>query len=314
MREKSQQTGRSLLETLAVLVIIAILTIAGLLGYSFILRKHQDKQTVKQVAEVGIRYGLNRVKPRHDKKVLLKNVYPEAEREDAVTMITANHGRVSVSANYTDSYQVEVNNITDNSCREILASGAFDSLLYDVGAGKQIAIGSEYLNGKKLDGNEQKRLSKMAGKTKEQIIDEVCNEQRTGTHFMALIWGGNCPKSTASYHYDGKCWFCPEGTTEDKHHNCCKESELNECGVCKCPDKTYCDAGDPEKHTNTCVECLEDAHCPGKACDLETHKCVDCIPHDIQPGGYSRGCEDEKDKLGKPWCSDKRICEECLDN
>ena len=308
MHQKSQQTGRSLVETLAVLAIIAILTIAGLLGYSFVLKKQQEKQTVKQVAEVGVRYNLNRVKPREtDNRVLLKTVYPEAERQDAVTMITADQGRVSLKVEEdTTAFSVEVNNVTDNSCREILASGAYDALLYDIGEGKPVTIGSEELKNWNLSETDEEKIAELKGLSKEEIIDGICDNQRTNGHFMALIWGGDCPKNGTRYWYQGKCWHCPENLTEDTAGNCCENTQIDACGYCpgKCPNGGYCRS---TKEPHICVECLEKIHCEKRSdnkheCDPDDNVCVECVV----PGSV---CKTSDGKDGR--CKSNHVCEPC---
>ena len=299
MHQKSQQTGRSLVETLAVLAIIAILTVAGLLGYSLVLRKHQEKQTVKQVAELGIRYNQSRVKPLASGKVPLKSVYPEAQREDAVTMITSDQGRVSLKVEEeTTAFSVEVNDVTDNSCRGILTSGAYDALLYDIGAGKPFVIGSENLKNWNLSEEDEKRIVELKGLSKEEIIDNICDNQRSSGRFMALIWGGDCPKNGTGYWYQGKCWHCPEGVKEDVGGNCCDANQIDACGYCpgKCPNGGHCRS---DKEPHVCVECTEHAHCANRSdkkhqCDPDTNTCVECVI----PGSICK-TKDEKDGLCK---------------
>ena len=56
---RRSELGRSLIEMIAVLVVIAILTIGSLGGYSFLVRKWRENQAIDQVNSliVGMRAG-----------------------------------------------------------------------------------------------------------------------------------------------------------------------------------------------------------------------------------------------------------------
>ena len=43
MQQGREERGRSLIETIGVLAVIAVLTVAGFLGYGFVVRKYQEK-------------------------------------------------------------------------------------------------------------------------------------------------------------------------------------------------------------------------------------------------------------------------------
>ena len=311
MFQKKEQTGRSLVETLAVLVLIAILTVAGLLGYGFVIRKYQEKQTVKQVAELGVRYALNRVKPNDQGQVLMKSVYPEAERADPYTVVTPDHGHASIKVlGSTSAFSVLVNNVMPGSCRGILASGAYDALLYDIQNGEEFTIGSDYFKDTEISSIDVNKFTALKGKSKEDIIEEVCTEQRKSGRLMSLIWDGDCPKTGASYWYQGKCWRCPSSQAEDAAGNCCDKDELNACGYCpgKCPNGGHCQDDSSKPNYGMCVECLTNTDCKDKPdnkheCDTEvTNKCVECV----FPGG---ACKTKDNEDG--FCKRNHTCEPC---
>ena len=115
MPSKRTEFGRSLVETLAVLVVIAILLLAGLAGYNFTIHKYKKDQTVKAISELAVRYKLHPISKTGSIEV--KSIYPEADRADAVNMKTADTdtGRVRLEVSEDNSYfAVVVNNILDD--------------------------------------------------------------------------------------------------------------------------------------------------------------------------------------------------------
>ena len=99
MYKKFYQSGRTLLETLMVSAIIAVLTICGLFGYNFAITKYREKSTAKLIAELAVRYNANPIKPQENDLVSVKSIFPEAERADAVTIKTPDidTGRVFIT-------------------------------------------------------------------------------------------------------------------------------------------------------------------------------------------------------------------------
>ena len=114
MSSKRTEFGRSLVETLAVLAIMAILTLVSVTGYNFMVRKYKQNQTVKAISEMAVRYKL---RPTEHNPVYVKTIYPEADIADAVSIRTADTttGRVMVEvSNENPSYfTVVVNQILD---------------------------------------------------------------------------------------------------------------------------------------------------------------------------------------------------------
>ena len=328
MLNKKIETGRSLLETLAVLVVIAILLLAGVAGYNFTIHKYKKDQTVKAISELAVRYKLHPISKTGS--IEIKSIYPEADRADAVNMKTADTdtGRVRLEVSKDTSYfAVVVNNILDDSCKEYLEKGEYDAALLLNGAKydsktdtEYLAFGKDFLKDFDFDKLTEEQKDKLRALTngntsKEAVINVIC-AGAPQAKTAAFVFGDKCPKRGASHYYEGKCWPCPHSQKEDRYGVCCDESRVNSkeyCYSCGCPSGTpKCDAD-----SGQCVECIEDNDCkvfkdPNKqAC--ENKKCVPCIPYDQENKSYSRGCEDEA-KNEKPWCSGAYTCEECLDD
>ena len=143
MQQERTESGRTLLETLAVLVVIAILIIAGIFGYNFVIHQYRKQETVKQIGELAVRYKLRPI-TASDGEVNIKDVYPEAERASTVQMKTADNGRVSLHVEDTSAFSVIVNNILDDSCEAQLEKGDWESVF--------VKSGLEEFNEKKEDG------------------------------------------------------------------------------------------------------------------------------------------------------------------
>ena len=126
---KINQFGRSLLETLSVLVVMALLVMGSVVGYNVVMRKYRENETVKQVSELSVKYKLNPVKT-DEKFVKIKDVYPEAERADAMTIRTADtaEGRISLQVfdgTTSSSFAIVVDKVLDDSCRAILEKSEY---------------------------------------------------------------------------------------------------------------------------------------------------------------------------------------------
>ena len=325
--KKYTEAGRSLIETLAILAVIALLTLVSVTGYNFIVHYWRKQGTVKQISELAIRYKLNPLQPKNGTSVNIKSIYPEAERSDAVTMKTMDisSGRVRLEAFDKSSFMVIANEILDDSCEAMLKNGEYEGALvtgpdgYDEKDPKKsyVVIGREYL--KDFDYNrltsDQKRSLEALGinstSNKQDIINAICVSRGKGkVRNMALVWGDNCANMGSSWWYAGRCWTCPQNQKEDAGGNCCDKDAIDDCGYClgKCPNGGKCH---PDK--KVCVECLENTDCKGenKICDKTQNKCIPCIPY------TSEGCVDEHEnplKGNKRWCSGYYKCEECLEN
>ena len=322
MRKIKTESGRSLVETLSVLVVMAILLLASLAGYHFLIHQYKKQQTVKQISELAVRY---KVRPVHadDEKVAIKTIYPEADRSDAYTVRTADEGRVSLNVQNTEAFSVVVSSILDDSCEAMLKKGEYDAVLATNNYEPKkdyIAIGRKWLQDLDADTltSEQKDalrdfLGSGVAITRENIINKICAGPTIGT--AGLVFGDRCPKTGFSYWYSGKCWSCPKGQKEDKDGNCC--STPNDCNVCQdsgkqnncfqgsnnCysegSGKTFCDA----QGSRQCVECVNDSNC---ACRDGHQYCSQnhCCPVGQEWNGLACACPEGQEMCGTQCCSE----------
>lgn len=317
MTLKHSESGRSLLETLAVLVIIAILLLASILAYELVVHKYKKDQTVKSISELAVRYKLQ---PISGEDIKIKDVYPEAERADAMNMRTMDTptGRVQLKASSTTSFSVVVNDVLEDTCKSTLENGVYDAvfapninenLLNSLHIRKKsntdiIVLGKDFLNG--LERNQ-----------KEEVLESICGGDLSK---FSLAFGGRCSEMGYAYHYKGQCWHCPEGEVEitvNGKTQCCPKENINDCGVCEADSAghqfKYCRESD---HTNCtyesfcdttlkqCVECVNDGdECCG---DNEGKFCSNkhCCPEGRVWGGTKCVCPDDTETCGTNCCSE----------
>ena len=175
--KKQSETGRSLLETLSVLIVMVILLLAGIVGYRAVLHYWKKNETVKGVSELTVRYKTRPIAPE-DGKVDIKYVYPEADRADAVTLRVADAGRVHLEVEEDPTnFLVIVNEVLDDSCEAILMNGEYDAVLYKDGNEKYdpqkhyFAIGRELLrNWDNKKGDLRDDFAQLKELTKEDLI------------------------------------------------------------------------------------------------------------------------------------------------
>ena len=296
MQRQKFESGRTLLETLAVLVVIAILILGSITGYDFVIKKYREKETVKAVSELAVRYKLRPVKA-DEKFVQIKSVYPEAERASSVEMKTADTpaGRVQLQLfEDTSSFAVVVNQVLDTSCRKIIEEANYDMLV----AGDQIDTDTA------TELNAYSRDYLLNDPEGQKIVERLCKGEGTSHNMktVGLISGENCPTMGASYWYGGKCWNCASDRDQDNYGNCCAKGTVDVCGFCpgKCPNGGVCNT-----ETKLCVECITDDQCAGRTdgkikCHVPTNKCVECL----NPG---ERCSGETEK----YCMRNHTCQEC---
>ena len=311
MKKFHLENGRTLLETLAVLVLIGLLSISGMLGYGFLHKYLKRQETIKQIETLAMNYRATPVKPDKDGYVSIQSIYPSANRASVTEMRLADSGTASLQLldETTTSFAIVVNNIDSDTCEEYLKKGSYD------------AVRDPTVN--KTSNNDTDTNPSIVGKTTlnsaekeelERLIENICGEKNSSPTY----WFGNCPQKGWSYwHTDKQCHRCAYGVTEDRYGHCCssdKEKKTYEdCGVCNCPgDAPVCNPNEKK-----CVKCYnkEDGTCVG--CTPEKPVCgpegepEECIPYTTE------GCVGKDGKAlsgNRKWCSKYHVCEECLEN
>ena len=276
MNKKHFENGRSLLETLTVLVVIALLTIASIIGYNVVVDNYRSKETAKTVSELGLRYKMNPVKANESKKVEIKKVYPEANRASTDEVKLLDGGTASLTVfDGRRSFAVVVKDVEMASCEAILEAKAYDAFVQ----GDALSITSENVG----------TTSNLQGKMtlNRDSIKEACKESKP----FSLVFGDDCVTGRQSYWYDGKCYSCPPGEQKDKNDVCCPDGNINSCG--------YCEADKAGNHYHYCT--INNTECGGGFCAESVGICAECTP------GHEGCCG--KDENGHPKeCSNYHCC------
>ncbi len=245
------ESGRSLLEMLAVLAIVAILIIASLSVFNGLYKYYQRKDTVKQMNTIVTHYRSDKLVRRRNGKILLKDIVPGATENT----LKATDGGEFILEDGGRSTFVVIKKADDGlSCQDIVAEGNYDVVGY--GNTEEGFLAPE------------KTYSVKGAKTQLEVI---CNPENYQYFYYNKDRSADKDDPNPKPIVNGEIADCPnEGEIKDKNGKCCQAGAMDcgICGGCKTLNK-YCASGD------TCVECLEDGHCPeGQFC--EDYQCVQC--------------------------------------
>jgi len=269
---KEQEKGRSLIEIIAVLVVIAILLIGALVGFRLILDMFKKRETASAISTIALRYKSSRLGRARDvtkgseQTVSIKDFFPEGDC-NAEYCTTPDRGQVSLHASGdTTSFVVVAKDIDFISCQEAMLQSSYD-LVTD--ADLSDAFNEGVINS---DG-EVKFFTPDDFKKDPVALKKFC---KGNTH--SFLYNGK-EKGDCKHFYSGKCYRCPKGEQEDKNGNCCAHPE---CGVCGGCGKDVCVNGmcrecDPTKNDSQGLNPNCKANSPSKPyCDKD-HKCKECL-------------------------------------
>ncbi len=300
--DKAKEQGRTLLETISVLVVVAILLISCLLGYSALRGYLNRQETVKQILELAVRYKLNPIAPnRPDGKIKIINIWPNPPHgPDPTTISTPDNKDSRISLRKlpdSTTFIVTVDSILPSSCQSLLMEGDFDAIILEKDIDLKTAK-AELLSQENIFGREYI-------KAHPEIIEKICNPSPK----IGLVYGSNCSKHKGSFWYEGKCFPCRHGQIEDKAKQCCSEGAINACGYCQgtgytsCllnPLNCYSDELVCDEDTKTCVQCVKASDC---SCKGENLICSNnhCCPEGAEWDGFScsYSCTESDECVGK---------------
>ncbi len=314
-----KESGRSLLELITVLIIIAILLLAALLGFRTLLNYLKYRGTVDEVSVVATRYRLKKLQTRKTEgKVRIHDFYPEGkdcEPASKYCVATPDDGKLEViSADETSSFAVVANQLKCVSCLGIIELGNFG----------MVHIGEL----SDLDGTIELKSTYTPKKAKE-VMDKICHKNRTNEPCtgddivgpLTFIYGDECNDADAKYFINGKCTPCdsldkikaPKGKKSPDSDGCCLKDDVR-CGFCggcenSTPDHDYC-------IDNRCVECLDDGDCTGKVKNgIKTPYCVNHVCRPCKK--MNEECQDSSGAGMNMWCDYdlecKELCNHCYE-
>ncbi len=271
---KKSQSGRSLLEMIAVLAIVAILILGAIFLFNTLLTQYRQKNTVKQMDTLVTRYRSGRLMRRKNGQIVLKDLMPEASSDE---LKTTDGGSIFLDDSGENSFVVISTNLNEFSCRDIVEEGNYDAVSY--GDTKDVSDATLITNSA-----DEAKLS--------DTLKIICAAQ----YQYFLFSKDKAANLGCKYYIKGKCSDCPhEDEVMGMDDTCCTQETLDKnCGYCKkeCGGKTV-----EFKGAQVLLKCV------GGVCVGPDGKECDHV-------GQKDGCEA---KGANCWCNSSHQCECCED-
>ncbi len=282
--QNQSQSGRSMVEMLGVLAIIAILSIGGIVGFRLAMNYYQANQIAHEMnimrtdAQIKIAQGAEELTlgDPYDSGNIQFNGYKTDF--DCLYMETETSEPELASCAVANAYYIEMQKIPEGICKPL--ANLIDKM------DNEIAF---YINGKSVDAAEGEKGACLG----EENILTVIFGADSDSEAIKCNDDPDCPDNLPICH-EHLCVECE--TDEDCPYNT-QYCEGNACQTC--PDnQIWGGAG------KGCVECLtyEDCTDPEKPkCEQTTNKCVACPPKSVFYEGecYEYECRTNED------CADK---------
>ena len=259
MTNKKQDSGRTMVEMIAVLILVAIITLSGIFGFSWLVQTYQKNEELKHANTVIVTLQNSRIirKNKKGEPISIKSVVsgPKTAEEGKVMVLSDKDDYfMVVTAMGTEEYIADLQ-IEPGTCSEYMQAFNEHSALFDTDR-----ISTSSRNSLLSDIQDKSSASGIFKPLSPEIIK---NCEETGRFRAAFNVIGKLNEDK-EVHLEGKEFIgkCPSDKKEDKNGNCCEVEKL--CGdVCDC---AVCD-----KTKNKCVECLDDSHCPNdnQTCNKE---------------------------------------------
>ncbi len=302
--QNQAQDGRSMVEMLGVLAIIAVVSIGGIVGYKLAMNHYQASQIAHEMnimrtdAQIKIAQGTEKLTlgSPYDEHKINFNGYETAfgckyvDENDFISEET-------VSCQIANAYFIELPKIPDGVCQPLarLINGMDNLIAFSVND-------SEYEEGGTCREGENDLYAVFSGET----VSDLTHCERDD----------DCDELESTPICDLSRRVCVE-CTEEKG---CEGEEHCENNVCK-----TCDSGVWDDESKECVECLTYENCTDKPetpqCDETSHTCKSCAEIDSsKPLWYNNKCvecvtyEDCKDTPDTPNCNTENTCAECPSN
>ena len=320
------QSGRSMIEMLGVLAIIAILSIGGIVGYKLAMNYYQADQIANEINlmrnDLKIKYALG------NEELLLGDPYDDTpENENYSGHLSTQYDRYPVdydcirkdkaefyNCRETDAYYIKVGNISKGVCKPLTTLvSAMDGLMY-IEINKQpyeeddlctsdeanefyIQFDAEDVNGNYNSNRPEGWCAK--DEDCEGLSTPVCDKDNN--ECVECMKNADCASNICR-----KDHTCGE---------CTKDSDCTNTETPKCNQSTNtCESCPPETpiwYNNKCVECEIDEDCFEKdtenpVCNNETNTCGPC-PNE------GEAWNEEQQKCAPVVCTTNAECFEHLD-
>ncbi len=280
MRKNTKnECGRTVLEIIAVIAIIAFLTVGGLAGYSYLIQKFKRNETADQVNQLVLNVktsgAARKLGNEGIEAVPARTVMAGPEMKgDSMVLPDSSESSAMVYALEGSAFKLDLE-VEPDTCEATLKffeEGHPDAVVYTEGG--LLDNGTEISSG---DTTSLKLVRQLTKEERDAFLDK-CREVRAASYFF------ECPGGSSSYYYyyDNECHICPQDKPDlDVDGNCCKFADHPEyCGgrCSACTGGTMCSSTDPEDRGGRCVGCMSDSDCPTDwtehAC--VNHNCIEC--------------------------------------
>ena len=339
------ESGRSMLEMLGVILVVALLTLGAITGYSYLIQRHRRQETVKDVSQLALGIKTADLARRFaqtegvGKAIPAGKVVRGPKVEGGVLVLPDSDKSFAVTMSLKNGAFAAALQLAPGTCSEMFEALKSDDMTvwFNNGA-KRAETASEFKaqaeawmkdvfesekdpscmpNGEgKCDINTNKEVGiKSTTKDARAMASlakalEDCDKTGLAVQF---VW--DCPQGSSSYvsPTGNECRTCPISWI-DKNQDCCEPSK-RECGeICFCPDgkKACVDVGGKKE----CLECGTNVDCKRKydlfarhVCTAD-HVCVEC--EDDTDCSPTTGYKDSAEYAGRDlkYCSNQR-CIEC---
>ena len=278
MEQRKQEFGRSMLETVAVVIIIGVLIVASLAGYSFVMKKWRTRQTVDQMSAVALGMRAGNLAQRYGKdepipvNQIVRGLKTKEGDKNVAILPDSEYSYLRVTSLGINKYMMQVG-LTPETCVEFIEKAKRGQTTFSADI---VGIAGE------CEGDNCRAVTQKLADIDDDKIDAACsvNLENSVTPkskpTVALVWG--CGEGGGNYFYHGDCQECPNGEAWDGN-TCCAQMDPD-TGKCplECPKNTVWWAAGEK-----CVECFENKHCPSTTfskhiCDADdTNKCIECL-------------------------------------
>ena len=339
MKKWKNESGRSILEMLAVIAIIALLTVGGLAGYSFLVQKNKRNESVKQATQLVVgmktvgdlgRYAADGKVVKASKVVkgldTSKTAGEVVELPDGESFLVV----TKLKNSFAVHLKAESRELFEDVAKALNGPGV--SVFKNDEAAKQESPSDFARYAENWSGQTHAGAGTGAGVRygSKEYLEELADAKGA-----TIVIGCGSGMSVYTNITDLACDDCElQGWMRDPTtYECCNPAEA--CGsVCKCDAHQVCMGPNGSSGAGvdaSCVECLTDGDCYNgtdttkafnkfaqKVCDTNTHKCVECLADgDCASGKLLSTMLDYTKYAGRDlkYCdTNNHYCYECLSN
>ena len=251
--EKSQESGRTMLETIAVVILASILIVMSLSVYGFVVKKWRQRQTVDQIGSiaVGMRSGNLAQRYQKDEKIPIRQIVRgmNVAGEYSAKLPDGDESSATVTSLGINKYMLQVK-VEPETCVEIIEKAQKGDATFSASV---IGITDCDIN------DNCKEISKSISDIAPDEIESICGvkknnhasalslvrsahaESQKSAVTLSYVWG--CEGSSV-YFYEGQCAQCPKQRPVWDGTSCCKalDPKTGKCPVPQpsCPPNQPC--------------------------------------------------------------------------